>query len=425
MKIEVPAARHNTQLAGHTILFLSLPKHDGPYTSTPWQIATQLAETNHVFFLDHPYTFSDLLSGFFKTGILKRLKAWLGITSGSYYKSKVEVILAPFVFPINMLSRGKSYDYLLKKNHEILAKRINRIFRKREIDSIIYINSFNFYFPDLPRFLTPTIKLNVYHCIDPMVKAFTLKHGPYLQERAARESEVIVCTAPALKKQFESKGYPKSFVVPNAANFDLFNRATYDSSVHPKAEGFSGKVMGYLGNIERRIDFGLLLRVLDLLPDWELVLAGPVERQYVPGEIFEHNRIHFIGTIPHAEAPAVVKRFDVTIIPFRCDDVSNAIYPLKLFEYMAAGKPVVSTNFNPEVLGGLSEVVHTAETIDQFADFILLAYATDSAQRREKRIFVASQNTWEQRAQLFSSYLLQELEVKHGLPYVVERKNQE
>jgi glycosyltransferase involved in cell wall biosynthesis len=85
---------------------------------------------------------------------------------------------------------------------------------------------------------------------------------------------------------------------------------------------------------------------------------------------------------------------------------------------MASGKPVVSTNFNPEILRELSDVVHTADYPEQLADFVLLAYATDSKQKREKRIYVASQNTWEQRAQLFSSYLAQELDVKHRLPYV-------
>jgi teichuronic acid biosynthesis glycosyltransferase TuaH len=420
MKIETPAALDKT-LAGQNILFLSLPKFDGPYTSTPWQIAVQLASNNKVFFVDHPYTITDLITGFFKNNILKRIKGWFG--KGTVEKQNVEVILAPFVFPINSLSKGSLYNYLLDMNHRMMARSINKVLKKHNVKSLIYVNSFNFYFPDLHKYLDAQKQLNVYHCIDPMVKSFTLKHGLYLQKKAARESDLIICTAPALVKQFHTD-YPKALLVPNAANFELFNRSTYENNAHPKVEDISGKVIGYLGNIERRTDFALLKKVLDILPDWQLVLAGPVERQYVPVEIFEHDRIHLIGPVPHSEAPSVVKRFDVAIIPFKCDDVSSGIYPLKLFEYMAAGKPVVSTNFNPEVLGELTEVVHTADNEEQFADFVLLAYATDSAQKREKRIFVASQNTWEKRAQLFSSYLLRELESKHQPAYVAERKNQ-
>jgi teichuronic acid biosynthesis glycosyltransferase TuaH len=421
MKIETPAAPDKASLAGQTLLFLSLPKHDGPYTSTPWQIAAQLAPNNKVFFVDHPYTLLDLITGFFKNPVLKRLKAFFG--KRSYHKQRVEVILAPFVFPVNFLSKGKLYNYFLDWNHRLLAKRINRVLKRNGVKSLIYINSFDFYFPDLHKYLDPAIQLNIYHCIDPMVKSFTIKHGTYLQMKAARESDMIVCTAPALTKQF-AKGYPDTFVVPNAANFELFNRSTYETHFHPRVEGISGKVMGYLGNIERRTDFDFLKKVLDILPDWQLILAGPVERQYVPVEIFEHKRIHLIGPVPHNEAPSVVKRFDVCIIPFKCDEVSSGIYPLKLFEYMAAGKPVVSTNFNPEVLGDLAEVVHTADTVEQFADFVLLAYATDSVQKREKRIFMASQNTWEQRAQLFSTFIINKIHTKQCPEYVAERKDQ-
>jgi teichuronic acid biosynthesis glycosyltransferase TuaH len=415
MKLQ-PSPRNSNSLEGFTILFQSLPKHDGPYTSTPWQIAAQLAKTNKVIFVDHPYTFVDLLTGFWKAPIRKRLKAYW--SDSVFKKQDVDVILSPFVFPINFLPKGKWYELFSELNHKILARRVNSYLRRNRIDSLIYVNSFNFYFPSLYKFLRSLISLNVYHCIDPMVKAFTVKHGLYLQERAAKSAGIIISTAPALQENFARNGFAKNYLVPNAANFDLFNLAITEDKIHPKVANISGKVMGYLGNIERRTDFNLLLRIVDLLPEWQLVLAGPVERQYVPVEIFNHKRIHLTGAIPHHEAPSVVRRFDVAIIPFKCDDVSRGIYPLKLFEYMAAGKPVVSTNFNPDVLNKLTSTVHTADTGQQFADFVLLAYSTDNQDKKNKRVVVASQNTWEQRAQLFSQFVSQELDVKHRLPYV-------
>lgn len=406
--------RHSFQ--GHHILFLSLPRHDAHYTSTPWQIASQLAIANTVYFADHPFTFLDLIKGFFKPSIRSRLKAYF--SNHFYLKNGIHVILSPFVFPINFLPKGRIYDLFSSFNHRMLARRINSALRRNNAGGLVYINSFNFYFPDLALYLHIKPSLNVYHCIDPMVKAFTLKHGMYLQERAARSADMIIATAPSLQKQFERPGYPKAYLVPNAANFELFNRAVHEQTIHSKLQNIPGRVMGYLGNIERRTDFGLLERVLDILPDWHIVLAGPVERQYVPGEIFDHQRIHFIGPVPHQQAPEAIRRFDVAIIPFKCDEVSRGIYPLKLFEYLAAGKPVVSTNFNPDILKDLREVVHCSENETQFADFVLLAYATDSGEKREKRIAVAAQNTWEKRAQLFSQYLLRELDIKTHLPYV-------
>jgi teichuronic acid biosynthesis glycosyltransferase TuaH len=415
MKLQPSHPARNT-LAGFNILFQSLPKHDGPYTSTPWQIAAQLASNNKVIFVDHPYTFLDLLTGFLKSPIRKRLKAYW--SAGWIKKQDVFVILSPFVWPINFLPKGRLYDLFSSWNHRILSRRVNKFLKANTIESFIYVNSFNFYFPDLYKYLNGSVTLNVYHCIDPMVKAFTIRHGLYLQDRAAQKADLIISTAPALQENFSKKGYTKNYLVPNAANFELFYRAVGEPDIHPKVRNINGKVMGYLGNIERRTDFEMLLEVLNLLPDWQLVLAGPVERQYVPVEIFNHKRIHLIGPVPHAEAPSVVRRFDVAIIPFKCDEVSRGIYPLKLYEYMAAAKPVVSTNFNRDILKELASVVHAADNEQQFADFVLLAYATDNQQKKEKRVAVASQNTWGQRAQLFSKYVAQELDLKHRLPYV-------
>jgi len=416
MKIETPTKPEKATLSGQTILFFSLPRHDGHYTSTPWQLAEQLASNNRVLFADNPFTFFDLVKGFFKRQILTRIKSYF--TGASYRRNDVEIILMPFIFPVNFLRSGKWYEYVSLLNQKVIARRLNRYLKQNNIQNIIYINSFNFYFPRLHKHLTSAVDLSVYHCIDPMVKAFTMKHGVYLQKRAAKESDVIVTTAPALQAQFKGGDFPKCYLVPNAANFELFSKVSYDQHVHPKLAGIEGKILGYLGNIERRIDFHLLIRILDILCDWRIVLVGPVERQYVPVEIFEHKRINFVGPIPFQETPSAIRRFDVAMIPFKCDDVSSGIYPLKLFEYMAAGKPVVSTNFNPDVLKDLTDVVHTADYPEQFADFVLLAYATETKQKREKRLFVASQNTWEQRAQLFSTYLAQELDVKHRLPHV-------
>jgi teichuronic acid biosynthesis glycosyltransferase TuaH len=402
-----------------TFLFLSLPKHDGPYTSTPWQIASCLTVDNRVIFVDHPYSFSDLVSGFYKKPILKRLKAYFGNCSEK--KNGVEIILPPFVWPVNFLPKGRLYNYVSQWNHRMLAARVNRYLGKNRIESVIFINSFNFYFANLHKYISARKEIIVYHCIDPMIKSFTLKHGSYLQDLAAKEADLIISTAPALQQNFISKGFSKSFLVPNAANASLFEKAFGPISIHPSVAHLTGKVMGYLGNIERRIDFDLLLSVVNQLEDWTLVLAGPVEKQYIPPAVIKHKRIFFTGAVPHEDSPAVVKRFDVALIPFKCDSVSSGIYPLKLFEYLAAGKPVVSTNFNPDVLTSLNDQIHTAYNARQFAEFILLSSTTDNKEKRLQRQKVARANDWDSRARDFNSII--SIELNNKQQYVPERKD--
>jgi teichuronic acid biosynthesis glycosyltransferase TuaH len=408
-------AEHDS-LTGETILFLSLPKHDSHYTSTAWQLASEMAKDNEVIFVDQPYSFTDLLTSFFKAPVKKRLKALLRKTW--FRKENVTVLLSPFVWPINFLPKGKIYDFFYAWNHRILARRINRYLKDHQIEELVFVNSFDFYFADLPDYLRADLRLNIYHCIDPMIKSFTLKHGRYLQQRVSMNSDLVISTAPALQQSFVQAGINKSYLVPNAANFELFNSARRCVGSHERLSKISGKVMGYLGNIERRIDYNLLMSVLELLPDWQIVMAGPVERQYVPVEFSNHSRVHLIGPVPHHEAPAVIAGFDVAIIPFKSDEVSSGIYPLKLFEYLATGKPVVSTDFNPEVLENVSHVAARASDVKDFARAVERSYTTDSTELQLKRVHVASENTWEHRARLFKSIISVELKNKYRLSYV-------
>lgn len=396
----------STSMSGKTILFVSLPRHDAKYTSTPWQLAVQLAKSNNVIFTDHPFSFIDAATKFNDSSVRKRLKSYLA--GEVFQKEGVYVIHTPFVWPVNFLPKGKTYNFFSNWNQRLLANRINKFLKAQEINSVVYINSFNFYFSNLPKYLKAKTLVNIYHCIDPMVKSFTLKHGRYLQDSAAKNADVIVATAPALLKPFQEKGL-RNFLVPNAANFKHFNAAAAGMPVHPKLQSISGKVFGYFGNIERRTDFIMLLKAVELLQDWQLVMAGPYDKTYVPENFLQHPRIHFPGSFTHEEAPSVIKGFDVAIIPFKCDEVSNGIYPLKLYEYLAVGKPVVSTNFNPDILKDLTGVVSTADTSQQFANAVLLAYATDSEKKIAQRIAVASHQTWEHRADQFEEIIKNEL----------------
>jgi teichuronic acid biosynthesis glycosyltransferase TuaH len=375
--------------------FLSLPRHDADFTSTPWQLAKELATRNLVFFMDHPFTFWEAIKKVSSASIRWRWRGYFG--QDCMLKEGVVVISAPFVWPVNFLPRGILYRSFKKWNEKILARRINRVANRFSVGRWIYVNSFNFYFNGVQSYLQQAVGLNIYHCIDPIIKPYSRKHGRYLEPEAAQRADLVVSTAPLLSQRFIREGINEnSFLIPNAANVKLF--AELGEEIHHSLRGISGKVMGYLGSIERRIDYALLLQVMAILPDWSLVMAGPVDWTYVPAGVRQHPRIHFIGPVPHMEAPSVIRKFDVALIPFLQDEVSAGIYPLKLFEYLAAGKPVVSTDFNPEVLEELKNVVQTASSAMDFANACNLQYHTNSQQQAHLRLMVAEKNTWAHRA---------------------------
>lgn len=398
-------------LKGQPILFLSLPRHDGDYQSTPWQIASILAKDHDVFFADHPYTILEAIKGFWKPVIRKRIKAYF--SDRNERQKNVTIVLLPFTWPLNFLPKGKLYNWVSGLNHRIVSRRLNRFLATQSIDSLAYVNSFDFYFPLLPSYLKARVATAIYHCIDPIIKSFSARHGSYLELDAARNSDAVITTAPALLAKFKVFEKVESLLVPNGVDFEHFSRPLaripFKSRIlkDPKS-----KIVGYLGNIERRIDYDLLLDIIEDLPDWTLVMAGPVEHHYVPEKLKLHPRVYFTGPIPYSDAPALLHSFDVAIIPFLKDEVSTGIYPLKLFEYLASGKPVVTTSFNEEILKPLIPQIAVEDDHTRFALKIIESFAANNASAITARIELASKNTWNDRADAFAGMLNRQLERK-------------
>src|SRR5690606_27935749 len=115
--------------------------------------------------------------------------------------------------------------------------------------------------------------------------------------------------------------------------------------------------------------------------------------------------------------PAVLKGFDVSIIPFKKDDVSATIFPLKLFEYLGAGKPVVCTDFNSDLNDHTGDTVIYCQNHLEFTKAIDVSLQQDLPELRNKRLLVASANTWDERlrelsALIFSFYEKKKTQIK-------------
>jgi glycosyltransferase involved in cell wall biosynthesis len=105
----------------------------------------------------------------------------------------------------------------------------------------------------------------------------------------------------------------------------------------------------------------------------------------------------------------MVKGFDIALIPFKKDDVSATIFPLKLFEYLGAGKPVVATNFNPDLHEFTQDTVTYCNNATAFSMAINEALLNDNEQRKQERLHIASQNTWEKRGNELSELIASHL----------------
>ena len=116
-------------------------------------------------------------------------------------------------------------------------------------------------------------------------------------------------------------------------------------------------MLGYFGVIDERLDYELLARLADAFPNGSLVLVGPVVK-VDPRELPQATNIHWLGPAAVRELPRYVKGFDVCLMPFALNEATEFINPTKTLEYMAAGKPIVSTAV-PDVVRNFTPIVRS------------------------------------------------------------------
>jgi len=155
-------------------------------------------------------------------------------------------------------------------------------------------------------------------------------------------------------------------------------------------------IVGFIGNIDSRLDIELIELLSASHPEWSLVLIGWGERKLI-GEIQAKKRsnIYFLGEKKVVELPSYLRVIAVSIIPYMLSESTKTMYPRKLHEHLAAGKPIVCTDL-PEVRP-FKNVVRIAETKQEFLSCIEEELLTNNDEKIKKRVRVARKNTWENR----------------------------
>ncbi len=123
---------------------------------------------------------------------------------------------------------------------------------------------------------------------------------------------------------------------------------------------------GFYGVIDERFDLELLQQVADEKPEWHFIIIGPVVK-IDPDSLPKNSNIHYLGNKTYAELPLYLSGWDVALIPFLLNDSTKYISPTKTPEYLAAGKPVISTGIKDVIIPyGVSGVVHIADSPENF-----------------------------------------------------------
>jgi glycosyltransferase involved in cell wall biosynthesis len=307
-------------------------------------------------------------------------------------------------------------------NAAIIRRWLGRSVRKLGFQDVIFWN-LEPGLPNLARGVKPA--LSVFHCVDDFSAIPYWWHNKgnqmALEEQCCKESDVVICTG---RKLVESrrKFNENIHFVPEAADVAAFMAASAPDTAMPEAMAkLPGKVIGYVGVIDFRLDTELIEFMAVQRPSWSFALVGPMK-----GDTQDMSRlqalpnVYFLGRQKLDDVPAFVKGMDVCLIPYVLSDYTNHIFPLKLYEYMAAGKPIVASAMY-EMLAYEGEEMALGRSPEDFLAKVDAAIAEDSPARIAGRQAAAAHQSWDDRLDEVSAILeplLQERALKDaaGMP---------
>lgn len=237
----------------------------------------------------------------------------------------------------------------------------------------------------------------VYDCMDEHA-GFSTNQPAMLESEEAllQTSDLVLATAHSLFEKASAHS-ERVVLLPNAGDLAHFKQATTQSipSPHP--------VIGYYGAICDWFDRGMILEAAQSRPSWDFVLIGSTEG--INASALERQpNVDLLGEMPYSELPRHLHGFDVACIPFLDNELTRATNPVKFFEYLGAGKPVVAVPL-PE-LEPFQDYFYAARSSDEFVTAVEQALAEDSPEKIQARQEFAAEHTWEARHSVLARALL-------------------
>lgn len=281
-----------------------------------------------------------------------------------------------------------------------------------------YLKRFNFkpdvvfFYHPLDVFLVDTLKSMgvkiLYDCVDEhsAFPGVTNVSGVLeAEEILIAKSFIVIATSKTLCERI-SKANSNCFYVPNAADFEHFNNAIYSTQMPREVECLKHPVIGFIGAIWDWINIDLVCKLAELHPDYSILLVGPV--YFGLDKLKKYTNIFAVGIKKYELLPQYLSCMDVCLIPFKIDKLTLASNPIKLYEYLAAGKPVVSTAL-PEVCENASQFVMIAQNDADFIKKVEKAVNETKCENKEaifRRIDFARNNSWEKRIDTIEKLLM-------------------
>ena len=240
----------------------------------------------------------------------------------------------------------------------------------------------------------------VYHCADDLAAMPGIDPEPFktAERELLERADVTFTTSHYLQSRCEAIAGSRSHYFGNVADLAHFAKARIAGNIPPELNAIPRPRLGYVGALsDFKIDVDLLARIADDQPDWHLVLIGEERAgQSDDGlkKLAQRQNVHLLGWRCYDDLPRYLSGFDVALLPQLINDYTRAMFPMKFFEYLAGGLPVVSTPL--DALRDFGKICSTAPDYRSFVDAIR-KQLSDRQPPLQLDDPILTENTWDAR----------------------------
>lgn len=342
--------------------------------------------------------------------IINRIKNWFLGVKGIRKEKENLYIFSPLVLPFPYFSFARWLN-----RHIILS-----VLEK-------WMKIVNFSNPIIWTFLPTPLSLNlidnlsykilIYYCIDSFkVSSDSARKIKKSEIKLLKKADLVFVTSRELYT-YCSNHNNKVYIFPFGVNFQEFQKVRIgQNSIPAEIKDIKRPIIGYVGGIHKWIDQNLIKEVAEKYPEYSFVFVGPIQTDI--SLLSGLKNVYFLGKKHHHEIPYIINNFNICIVPYLITEYTKNVYPTKLNEYHALGKPVISTdlpeikNFNIEN----NNLVLVAKTYGEFIGCISNALNDSSEVLLEKRISSAKRNSWDMRIEEMGNLIESEIERKLKMP---------
>ncbi len=336
------------------------------------------------------------------TRVFRRLRKWAG---GLREVRENIWVYSPLVIPYHGLSWVNSL------NIRVLCHCIRKYMRYLKFVSPILWTYNPLSIDVVGRFNESMV---VYHCVDDLVAAPGMPVDSILklEKDLVHSADIIFTTSPRLHETRSRWNPNNTYYLPNVADFNHFSTSCQQGRIPEDIQSIPHPRIGFIGAIsEYKVDFELVSYVAEKRKDWHWVMIGQVGegQPETTVDLLKQTNIYLLGPKQYQILPDYLRGFDVAVLPCPKNDYTASMFPLKFFEYLSAGKPVVATDL--PALRHYNDACILTQTPDDFIQALDSVFEGKMPDKK-KCLELAREHTWQKRLDQMEKLLVGKLKIK-------------